>query len=195
LASPWRSRFARYSRADDVWLVPLSNTKEATKAQSEVRSSFNGQNGVFEYGFPSLYQRIGQCAFLLAIFSQGTVADRSRPGFHCSDITAIGIVMSTKMTALIGATACAGLVVTFAPGFAREIASVFMPSDKLLVGMSGPAAITRPNTPSCSSEPWPYGCSWHASPEKKRVAKKSHNRRHRDFMTSYLSASRNLKEE
>jgi hypothetical protein len=103
--------------------------------------------------------------------------------------------MSTKMTALIGATACAGLLVTFVPGFAREIASVFMPSDGLLAGINSPAAVVRPNSPGCSSEPWPYGCSWHAAPEKKHVAKKVHGRRHRDFVTSYLSASQNLKEE
>jgi hypothetical protein len=103
--------------------------------------------------------------------------------------------MSTKMTALIGATACAGLLVTFVPGFAREIATVFMPSDWLRAGMNDPAAVTGPNSPGCSSEPWPYGCGWHASSEQKRVAKKIHNRRHHHVVTSYLSASQNLKEE
>jgi hypothetical protein len=141
-----------------------------------------------------LYQRIGQCGFLLAIFSKGTVADRARPGFHCVNATAIEIVMSTKMTALIGATACAGLLVTFVPGFA-EIATVFMPSDRLHAGLNDPAATIRPNNPGCSSDPWPYGCGWHAPLEKKHVAKKAHGGRHRDFVTSDLSASRNLKEE
>jgi hypothetical protein len=111
------------------------------------------------------------------------------------DTTANAIAMRNKTTALIGAAACAGLIVTFVPGFARELATAVVPSGKLHSGTKDRAAVMGPADPGCSPAPWPYGCNWHASAEPKHIAKRIHDRRHHDVMTSYLSPSGNLKEE
>ena len=101
--------------------------------------------------------------------------------------------MSNKITALAGAASCAGLVVTFAPGFAREIAATVMPSGKLHAAINDRAAAIDP--PDCASYSWPYNCNWHASSERKHVAKRPYKHHHRDVLTSNLSASGNLKQE
>ena len=52
--------------------------------------------------------------------------------------------MIKKITALIAAAACTGLIAFIAPGFAREIASVALPSGKLHARIDNGILATRP---------------------------------------------------
>lgn len=94
--------------------------------------------------------------------------------------------MIKKITALIAAAACMGLIAFIAPGFAREIAAVALPSGKLRAGIDNGILATRPPVSGCPADPWPYGCDWRASGQTK-IAKRVHNRHQRRSVTTISS--------
>jgi hypothetical protein len=87
--------------------------------------------------------------------------------------------MIKKMTVLIGAAACAGLVFIFVPGFAREITASVMPSSKIQLGIDGGGLVISPPDAACPRDPWPYGCEWLAPIGRKQIVKKVRTRHHR----------------
>ena len=59
------------------------------------------------------------------------------------------IDMIQKMTVLIGAAACTGLVIIFVPGFAREIAAGVMPLSKIHLGVEDGGLDISPPDAAC----------------------------------------------
>jgi len=92
--------------------------------------------------------------------------------------------MIKKITVLIAAATCMGLIAFIAPGFAREIAAVAMPFGKLQTGIGNSSLVISPPDSGCSRDPWPYGCDWRASSERRQIAKKAHNRHHLHAVTA-----------
>jgi hypothetical protein len=92
--------------------------------------------------------------------------------------------MIKKITALIAAATCTGLIALIASGFSREIATVAMPFGRLHTGIENDSLPIRPPDSGCSRDPWPYGCDWRASSERRQIVKKVHNRYHRHALTS-----------
>ena len=92
--------------------------------------------------------------------------------------------MIKKITALITATTCMGLIAFIAPGFAREIVAVAMPSGNLHAGIDNGGLAIRPPDSGCSRDPWPYGCDWRVSSGRAQVVKRAHNRRHGHEVTT-----------
>lgn len=64
--------------------------------------------------------------------------------------------MINKITALIAAAACMGLIAFIAPGFAREIAAVALRSGKRRAGIDDGILATRPPVSGCPVDPWPF---------------------------------------
>lgn len=92
--------------------------------------------------------------------------------------------MNKKITVLIGAAACTGLIVVFVPGFAREIAAGVGPSTKLQSGIEGGGLVISPPDAACSQDPWPYGCNWGAPTRRKKIVKKGQARYHHYGLTT-----------
>jgi len=92
--------------------------------------------------------------------------------------------MIKKMIVFIGAVACTCLVVTFAPGFAREIGAGVMPFNKIQLRIGESGLVINLPTAACPHEPWPYGCGWRASTGRKQTVKKARTRNHRYALTT-----------
>ncbi len=84
--------------------------------------------------------------------------------------------MIKKLTFAIGGAACAGLLITFMPGFAREIAAGVMPSTQAQSNVEGNIASLEP---ACAHAPWPFGCDWGAPIGRKKIVRKGEVRHHR----------------
>jgi hypothetical protein len=89
-----------------------------------------------------------------------------------------GKQMIKKMTVLIGAAACTGLVVIFVLGFARGIAAGVMPFGKTQLGIEDSNLVISPPDITCRRDPWPYGCDWRASVGRKHFVKEVRTRHH-----------------
>ena len=88
--------------------------------------------------------------------------------------------MIKKMIVFIGAAACTGLVLTFVPGFAREIVAGVMPLSKIQLGIEDGGLVISPPDAACPHDPWPYGCDWRATPMgRKQIVKRVRTRHHR----------------
>jgi hypothetical protein len=95
--------------------------------------------------------------------------------------------MVKRVTVVVAAFFCVGLVIIFAPGFARDIEAGVMSVDKIQPGTAAGHSIASPEA-GCSRQPWPYGCDWRASSEpKKKIArsatKNDRNRRNHHGLT------------
>jgi len=77
-----------------------------------------------------------------------------------------GLKVIKKIIFAIAAAACTGLVITFVPGFAYEIAAAVTTSSKLQ------SIEVNPGDPTCAHAPWPFGCDWSASIGRKRIVRK-----------------------
>jgi hypothetical protein len=90
------------------------------------------------------------------------------------------IDMIKKMIVFIGAAACTGLVLTFVPGFAREMAAGVMPLSKIQLGIEDGGLVISPPDAAFPHDPWPYGCDWRATPlGRKQIVKRVRTRHHR----------------
>jgi hypothetical protein len=86
--------------------------------------------------------------------------------------------MIKRVTVVVAAFFFVGLVIIFAPGFARDIEAGAMSVGKIQPGTVAGHSIASPEA-GCSRQPWPYGCDWRASEPKKKIARSTKNDRNR----------------
>lgn len=84
--------------------------------------------------------------------------------------------MIKKVTVGIATAACVGLVVMFAPGFALEIAADAISVSEMQLGAKQSGLVISQTNAACQHEPWPYGCNWRPSIERKQIAKRNRTR-------------------
>ena len=105
-------------------------------------------------------------------FFQILIYQRTMPDSGITILTSSKIFeidMINNLRAFIGAAACIGLAVIFAPGFVREIEAGVIPFSTIHLGNEdGGLAIDSANA-GCPHYSWPYGCDWRPPAGEKKL--------------------------